>query len=547
MSANETSFFNFSSITESAVRRMADTIFSQNATAHFIDRLVREDGIPVWTKSELITLPGQPGITSIMVPLVPANTKAVNTFLYCRMDKDRLDFQLIKGNRYGSYGFNNRQDVLNAGRIAQLLMYFDYKLYGDTLFSVNDARLLHPSADSDSKALTLPSSTIITIRPSLKAPERPVCASGVQIYYTDAISSNPDPFHLDPCTIWVWTGQQPITIGGITYTPGGTSTSPNGTGGPDSNTGSPSWWIQDPCLLWDGKEYLLDAPGCTTTPPIQVVANNPLSNEPLLFLTTRERQVWDNIYQEEADANAVFNKDCQGTNRTGNIQWPGVLEHWMIMLDYISQNPVYGEVEYQIPGSSAAGNRGYADLVNTFSREMFEIKSKVSSTAISDGVAELQRYLDQANAVCPPKPGDGGLLIPWNAGKTYTTRILPDPRNPLMNIKAELAKDGIILYSSTFRAIEPILIVIPSDVFDKIKNLVKKLKDNFKDFEAIIARFLDENPDLKSYLKTTAYTAAAGIIVGTIIEDFLTAGAGVADDWTSFLVAKRIVEFASKL
>lgn len=547
LTATEKSFFNFASITEPTVKRVADTIYSQNGRDHFIDKLVREEGVPVWNQSELITLPGEPGITSIMVPLVLQNTKAVNSFLFCKMDKDNLAIQLIKGIRYGSYGFNNRQDVLNAGRIAQLLMYFDYKIYGDTLFSVTDERLLHPSTASDAKALLLPTSTLIGVSPLMKAPQVPVCPSGVQVNFTDALSAEPNPFQLDPCTIWAWTGQQPITVGGVTWTPGSTSTSPNGSGGGGGTSTTPAWWVQDPCLLWDGKEYLLNAPGCTKTPPIQVVGTDPFNHNALLFLTTRERQVWDEIYQEEAEANAVFNKDCQGTNRTGNIKWPGVLEHWLIMIDYITQNPVYGEVEYQIPGGSLAGNKGYADLVNTFSREMFEIKPGNSQKAIDEGIEELKHYIEQGNVTCPAKPGDGGLLVPWSAGKTYTTREFPDPRNPLLNIKAELKQDGIIVYSNTSRVSEPIPIVLPTNIIDKIKNLVKKLRDNFKDYEVVIARFLDENPDLKSYLKTAAFTAAVGIIVGTIVEDFFTAGAGVADDWASFLVAKRIIEFAYKL
>ncbi len=37
------------------------------------------------------------------------------------------------------------------------------------------------------------------------------------------------------------------------------------------------------------------------------------------------------------------------------------------------------------------------------------------------------------------------------------------------------------------------------------------------------------------------------IIVGTILEDIITAGAGIADDWACFTLAYRIIRFAIKL
>jgi len=39
------------------------------------------------------------------------------------------------------------------------------------------------------------------------------------------------------------------------------------------------------------------------------------------------------------------------------------------------------------------------------------------------------------------------------------------------------------------------------------------------------------NPDLVTYIKGAAIGAGVAIIVSTIIEDFLTLGAGIADDW----------------
>jgi hypothetical protein len=50
-------------------------------------------------------------------------------------------------------------------------------------------------------------------------------------------------------------------------------------------------------------------------------------------------------------------------------------------------------------------------------------------------------------------------------------------------------------------------------------------------FKETIAEYLKDNPDLVTYLKGAAIGAAVAIVVGTIVEDFLTAGAGILDDW----------------
>lgn len=61
--------------------------------------------------------------------------------------------------------------------------------------------------------------------------------------------------------------------------------------------------------------------------------------------------------------------------------------------------------------------------------------------------------------------------------------------------------------------------------------------------EQQILVFLKKNPQIVPYLKG----AAAAIVIGTIIEDILTRGAGIADDWASFVMARNIYRIASRL
>jgi hypothetical protein len=88
-------------------------------------------------------------------------------------------------------------------------------------------------------------------------------------------------------------------------------------------------------------------------------------------------------------------------------------------------------------------------------------------------------------------------------------------------------------------------IVIPQNIADKLKTFLQKALQNTTQEQIVL--FLKANPDVLYYLKTAAAGAAVSIIVGTLIEDIITAGVGVTDDVPSFLLAYKIVRFAWKL
>jgi hypothetical protein len=165
----------------------------------------------------------------------------------------------------------------------------------------------------------------------------------------------------------------------------------------------------------------------------------PIVPEPYA-LTANDRRAFDQIEQEDALALAQ-SPDCKGTKRSGNIQWPGVMQHWLIMIDYLSRNPLNGEVEYQVPGGSASGNRGYADIVNLLSGEMFEIKPD-NQTNISLEQTEVYRYVTQGNINCPRPPGS-----PFKVGEYYETRYIPNPTSPGYAFEVKLSATGVITYS----------------------------------------------------------------------------------------------------
>ncbi|RFZ95661.1 hypothetical protein D0C36_09130 [Mucilaginibacter conchicola] len=239
------------------------------------------------------------------------------------------------------------------------------------------------------------------------------------------------------------------------------------------------------------------------------------------------------ILQQEDANDDVAASPCHGTARNGNVKWPGTIEHWLIQYDYIAENPLALR-EYIVPGSSGKlnGNPGYADIVNPASGEMFEIKPD-NPSGDAAGVAEIALYVNMANVSCPRTVGGG-----WSTGQNYSARDLPDPRNPTKIIHVRLAKPGVILYSSETRNGLPELtpVIIPENLIEKIKKLFTQIRSNPNSMQPQIITFVRENPKIIPYLKGTA----AAVIIGTILEDVVTEGAGIADDWQSFIIARAL-------
>jgi hypothetical protein len=272
--------------------------------------------------------------------------------------------------------------------------------------------------------------------------------------------------------------------------------------------------------------------------------------QPPYQLTAQDIAIFAQIDQEDAVSDSIYNNNspCQGTKASGNINFSGTLEHWLIQLDYLSMYPTFAEREYTIPGSSPVGGTGRADLVNKLTNEIFEIKPASNQQAINSGLNEIASYITNANIHCPYNPA----TIPpgWQAGNAYPIRFLPC-KVPGKVLKAELKYNGVvstglILYSyqDIGNGPSPVPVVVPETIADKIKNLVERIRQNVSDAERIIAEYLHEHPDLVTYFKAAAIVAAAGIIVATILEDIGTAGWGILDDLESFLLAYKIVRFA---
>jgi hypothetical protein len=262
-------------------------------------------------------------------------------------------------------------------------------------------------------------------------------------------------------------------------------------------------------------------------------------------LTTEDLAIYAQLAQEDAEADALFDMPCKGTNRTGNRNFPGTKEHWIIMLDYVAKNPGFAEVEYYIPGSGPSGGKGYADIVNKLTGEIFEIKPN-NPSGISAGTTEVNNYVTNANMQCNPAINKELPFPLWIPGSNYSLTILPSG-TPGQVLKVQLGATGVIVYETMSSSTNPVVLPITQDALDKLKNLIRKIKQHINDADAVIAQFMREHPELVIVLKSAAVATAATIVVGTILEDIGTGGTGIADDWASFQLAYKIVRFAWKL
>lgn len=534
-------FFNLPQNLNPAVQKIANKIKVQNNEKNFLDAFVKVQGYPIWDKAKITTVPlaYAPNIRFnsrasssttetedfILVPLAMPNTNRVHGALSCVVKGDSVSIALIDGRKYKWYNDHPDSIGMNGEDVTLLMMQLDKAAFNHKYFKVKDSAAFGLSIKKSTRYITLTDSVSNSALPQSTR-------NGHWEYYFYMFSYvvyEPDLCGCDatPCpdgsmheetkrryitgTVWVEDDDWYYGNEG-----GGT-----GGGGVGGNSGG-------------GNGDL----------PIDPVENDPITYT--YQLSANDMRVINEINAEDQQSNDDYNnKDCDGTKRSGNMRRYGTIEHWIIELDYVSRNPVYGDMEYAIPQSSAIGNRGYADIVNKQTNEIFEIKPN-NAEGLRLGSIEVDRYVQKAIANCPTAPGS--FPPAWHAGTDYVIRYLPctDPNKFLV---AEKIANGVVGYKyvEKYSTPNPAPIAIPSSILDKVKELVGRLRNNVTDFDRIIAQYMKEHPELAAFIKGAAVGAAVSIVVGTIVEDFSTIGAGILDDFTSFQLAYRIVRFAWKL
>jgi hypothetical protein len=269
----------------------------------------------------------------------------------------------------------------------------------------------------------------------------------------------------------------------------------------------------------------------------QCVPNYDLACQPYQ-LTAEDQAIWAQIEQEDQQ---VFNPPptpCGPTLAVGQYWWPGTFEHWLIQIDFMATHPG-AQMEYGIPNSGAGNGFGRADLANPTNGQIYEIKPDNPSGLVA-GQADVARKVAAAIVSCVTAPG-----VTWHPATGYTTKLIPTA-NPLYDLEVREMAPGVLGYRYKART-TPLPLVIPQDALKQIRDLVRQLKNAGNRAKEVITKFLKDHPELVTFIKTTAITAAITIIVGTIIEDIYTVGVGIADDAASFALAWKIIRFAQRM
>ena len=236
--------------------------------------------------------------------------------------------------------------------------------------------------------------------------------------------------------------------------------------------------------------------------------------------------------------------DTDGGDWWGRYIWA----HHMIEEEYIYTYGSNAYAEYSIPTSSAAGNTGYADIVNRDTGEIFEIKY-ASEEGIRNGIKEIENYVKSANMYC-------GFSTPgkvWKAGTNWYGRspgmnnakeIYCYPCAGGRKLKYWLQQPGIVLYTfpgneSPELQPENIPQFIPGPYANVILERLKKIMNQVKKIPAgvwlggassvsltttvnqIVAQNLEGLP---LYTLLAVMTAGAVLDVGSAILAVGTAG-----------------------
>ncbi len=114
----------------------------------FLDQLIQSDGMPYWRHAEIYYPSQQQPDTTVMLPLVFEESKYVNSILVCKIGANKITYMLIRGQYYEYYGFDKTLKQFGADLTATMLMRFDYKIFGDSLFLVEDPRLFQSDTPS---------------------------------------------------------------------------------------------------------------------------------------------------------------------------------------------------------------------------------------------------------------------------------------------------------------------------------------------------------------------------------------------------------------
>lgn len=488
-------FFNVSPGADTEIKALAKHLKKQDSLFNFLPKFVAKNGYPVWdnvayktehqeqSKNLFSTKTEEENSDDkglFLVPLVDEATHKVKSYLVAKKQgADAYAYQLYNREDLSK---TNVSDSLknNLIQTQAVFGYFEKQING-----IDEIEITNPKKTKIKDAsINLSIQNKNTPKKNSFTTKDFTCVAifEVTISYQDTSIE----------------AQEPTVSVSLVYLYCENNDSSGGGGGGDSGDGG-GWWDSgvgnpnDPSAPGGGGGGSGDGGGDPIENPNTCGCINPQYYDPFFpwfiptgyQLTARDYEILNEIEQEDYEADNNISS-CYGTDRSGNVRWPGTAEHWLIQYDYITKHP-NALREYSIPGSSINGNRGYADIVNLITNEMFEIKPN-NTNGITNGINEIELYVQKANISCSPP--SGGL---WIKGNGYNTTYLPHPVDISKVLEVTLGSPGLILYDKIDRfsnSPQPVTINLPQGLADKLRDFVRELSRNPINIEQKIIIFL---------------------------------------------------------
>lgn len=143
----ESNFFNHKIQLDPIVRKVFDEIKNRNDKYHFITDFSKRNGYPIWEHALIATNTEKD--TIVYIPLAFQNEKHVNSIIEARLNNE-IKISSVTRNDYIKKQFTQGMHDNNANAFAGFFMRFDYKVFGQTRFFINDNRLFKEDGSSNS-------------------------------------------------------------------------------------------------------------------------------------------------------------------------------------------------------------------------------------------------------------------------------------------------------------------------------------------------------------------------------------------------------------
>jgi hypothetical protein len=268
-------------------------------------------------------------------------------------------------------------------------------------------------------------------------------------------------------------------------------------------------------------------------------------------LTPADEGILQGLQNEKNEAQAFIDNQlpCKGTKRLPGgivVQPQATVAHLLIQEAYIATN-VYGVAEYQIPGSRTGGRKGWADLANLLTGEIFEIKP---TSLVGQGEEEAIGYVSAANTNCPPT---GGTFPEWRLGTDFIEINLPYPLDPRYVLHAKRVTPGVITYEivpkETYHLPE-----VPATIKDVVNELMKRRRlypnKSFPELAIAYLRKLSETPQGRALVidfKRQIVTTASAMLIAYVATAIYTEGVGLFLEAELLVAAKDLIYVAAIL